>query len=248
MFGMDQNAPANSSPASDTVPQNAETFRNVPNDSEGFGKIPNHSESFRTVPHASEPFGTFRNSAERKEGHTITVREGARLFEAAGVARTERSIVNWCQPNRTGIARLDAYYDPNDRRYYITRHSIDQVIREELDKGKGEPTQIPAEPVKNLRNASDRPTPERQGPREPDGEDLKTLRQEKMDLQIMNKGKDYLIEQLKGERDQFIKQLMDFSHKVGNLETRLKQLEAPKDDRVREGETGESAQAETTAA
>jgi hypothetical protein len=43
----------------------------------------------------------------------MTVRETARLFETAGVARSERSIVNWCQKNRQGIARLDAYYDPN---------------------------------------------------------------------------------------------------------------------------------------
>src|SRR5664279_3787032 len=89
----------------------------VPNSSETFGKFRNHAESFRMLP----------NDTERKENHTLTVRETARMFEAAGVARTERSIVNWCQPNRTGIARLNSYFDPNERRYYISPQSVEQA-------------------------------------------------------------------------------------------------------------------------
>jgi hypothetical protein len=46
--------------------------------------------------------------AERKENHTLTVRETARMFDSAGAARTERSIINWCQPNRQGITRADS--------------------------------------------------------------------------------------------------------------------------------------------
>jgi hypothetical protein len=38
------------------------------------------------------------------------VREAARLFEEAGASRTERSIINWCQPNRQGVSRLDAFF------------------------------------------------------------------------------------------------------------------------------------------
>ncbi len=85
-------------------------------DAAGFRTVPNDSAAFGTVPQASAPFGAVRNDAEsfrsrpqrseRSENHTLTVREVARMFETAGVARTERSIVNWCQPNRTGIARL----------------------------------------------------------------------------------------------------------------------------------------------
>src|SRR4051794_557737 len=106
------------------IPNNAERFRNVPNTAESFGSIPKDSAPFRTVPNTSESFGNLRNTSARKEGHTVTTREAARLFEAAGVARTERSIVNWCQANRTGIARLDAYYDPNERKYFITQESV----------------------------------------------------------------------------------------------------------------------------
>ncbi len=107
----------------------------VPHSSAEFGTVQNGSESFRTVPQASESFGKVRNDSarfgniphvsERKENHSLTVREAARMFEAAGVARTERSITNRCQPNRTGVARLDAYFDPNERKYYLTPQSVE---------------------------------------------------------------------------------------------------------------------------
>src|SRR5215207_4775254 len=98
----------------------AEPFRNVPHAAEDFGNVPHHSESFRKIPNPSEAFGNVRKAAEKSDQHTLTVREVARLFEDAGVARTERSIINWCQLNRQGVARLDAFFDENERRYLIT--------------------------------------------------------------------------------------------------------------------------------
>jgi hypothetical protein len=92
-----------------------------------------HAETeFRTPPNAAEEFGKVPQVAERKENHTLTVRETARMFESAGVARTERSVINWCQPNRQGITRLDCYYDPNERKYNITPQSVDAAIQEEI--------------------------------------------------------------------------------------------------------------------
>src|ERR1017187_5179222 len=104
----------------------SEAFRNVPNDSEQFGNVPKTSERFRVV----------RNDSERRESHTLTVREVARLFEAAGGGRTARSISKRCQPNKKGIARLDAYLDPNERKYFITPESVDAAIQEELSREK----------------------------------------------------------------------------------------------------------------
>src|SRR5579859_3233506 len=95
----------------ESMPQASEAFRSVPNGSESFGKLPHVSEPFRTVPKVSEGFGNVPHS-ERRENHTLSVREVARMFETAGVARTERSIINWCQLNGQGQARLDAYFDP----------------------------------------------------------------------------------------------------------------------------------------
>ena len=102
--------------------------------SESFGNIPNASANFGTLPQSAEDFRTMRNGAERTEQHTLTVREVARLFEKAGVPRTERSIINWCQHNRQGVARLDAFFDTNERRYFITQQSVSLAVQEESAK------------------------------------------------------------------------------------------------------------------
>ena len=197
----------------------------VPNDSAGFRNVPKASESFRSLPHPSEPFGTVPTPSERKENHTLTVRDAARMFEAAGVARTERSIVNWCQQNRNGIARLDSYFDPNERKYYLTAESVERAIQEEIQKAAK--INAPSEGIGSVPKPSESPkTPAASS--EGDGGRLRELEKENLDLKIVNKGKDFLIEQLQKERDGFFGQLMESSRKVGELETRLLQLEGPK--------------------
>jgi len=61
-----------------------------------------------------------------------------------------------------------------------------------------------------------------------DDERLKELEREIFDLQITNRGKDYLIGELNKERNRFFDQLLDANRTVGQLETKLKNLEAPK--------------------
>jgi len=176
------------------------------------------------VPNDAEEFGKVPQVAERKENHTLTVRESARIFEVAGVARTERSIINWCQPNRQGIARLDSYFDPNERKYYITPQSVEAVIQEEIQRvnkssepSTSEPFGTPVAHVKHPGNTS-----------VADEKRLKELEREIFDLQIANRGKDYLIDQLKGERTSFFNELLSANRTVGQLETRLNQLDGLK--------------------
>jgi hypothetical protein len=197
----------------------SEDSRSFPKDSEEFGNVPSVSERFRTV----------RNDSEARQNHTLTVREVARLFESAGVGRTERSITNWCQPNKTGIARLDAYFDPNERRYFITPESVEAAIQEELAREKGKGTDAAAQPLDQL-NADAAKSPAGAGVRV----EADALQQEILDLSIMNKGKDYLIGELRKEREGFaverqryIEDLMRFNRRVGELETKLNQIEAP---------------------
>lgn len=98
--------------------QTAENNRTVPNVSEDVPKetldrsedVPKEEpEQYRTAPTCS---------AEHQK-HTITIREAARIFEEAGVARTERALTNWCNINTKGIRRLDCCYREDERRYYI---------------------------------------------------------------------------------------------------------------------------------
>ena len=201
------------------IPQHSVNFGNVQNDSEEFRTVRNDAEGFRTIPHVSE----------RNQNHTLTVREVARMFEAAGVARTERSIVNWFQPNRTGIARLDSYFDPNERRYYISPQSVEQAIAEE--KAKATKNKDSSEPFGNVP-----PTAETAKKTKPVLEDDKVhfreLERENLDLKIANRGKDYLIEQMQNERNGFFDQLLSANRKMGELEAKLLQIESPARSRI----------------
>jgi hypothetical protein len=200
----------------------------MPNDSsETFRRVPNDPEEFRNVPKPSERFRIVRNDSEERESHTLTVREVARLFEAAGVSRTERSITNWCQPNKTGIARLDAYLDPNERKYFITPDSVEAAIQEELAREKNANADSAISDV----GASGR---ESAG-----GSEVKTLHQEIVDLKIANRVKDKFIELLQSEtekfgheRQRYIDELMRSSRQIGELETKLRLIEAPGTDQI----------------
>lgn len=211
----------------------SEEFQNIPQGSEPFGNLPNASASFGNVPNHSEPFRIVPKAAERKENRTLTVREAARMFEAAGVARTERSIINWCQPNKTGIARLDAYFDPNERKYYVTLQSVELAIAEEKAKAakvNSEPSEAfrnDSAELKNLRNQS---SSEKRAGSEDDTENVKALEREVLNLKILNNGKDYFIDKLQTERNTILTQLIDSSRKIGELETKLLQLEAPSEN------------------
>ena len=194
--------------------------------------VPQVSAEFRILPNDSEAFGKIPQIAERKETHTLTVRETARMFEAAGVARTERSIINWCQPNRQGITRLDSYFDPNERKYFITPQSVDAVIQEEIqraNKTKEAPVSEAfgshVEPVKHGQTMAAAKA----------GDEHKFLEMEReiLDLKIANRGKDYLIDELNKERKSFFDQLLSANWKMGELETKLFQIESPASSEIK---------------
>ncbi len=201
----------------------------VPNDSEPFRIFPQTSEPFGKVPHGAETFRNLPNTSERTDNHTLTVREVARKFEAAGVARTERSIVNWCQPNPQGMARLAAFFDTNDRRWFITPQSVESAVAEEQAKA-AKSGQSPSEAVA----ATPQPSEIENGtirsrPNAGVGADNSTgSEKELMDLRILNRGKDYFIEQLQRERETMLEKLVSGSHRIGELETRLQQISAPR--------------------
>jgi hypothetical protein len=233
----------------------SEPFGNVPHDSESFGTVPKASEEFRKLPNVSESFGNTQSTVVKSENHSMTVREAARAFETSGVARTERSIINWCQPNRQGVSRLDCYFEENDHKYYITPASVERAIHEELAKAREQgvlpnPSErVKEEPEPKREEPVQRPEPET--PAEGNLARLKELELENRDLQITTRAKDMFIEQLQKdreafvhERQQLIDQLISSSRQIGELETKLLQIEAPKPQQpnlsertVREAET-----------
>lgn len=197
--------------------------------SENFRNIPNPSESFGTVPQDAESFRTLRNGAERTEQHTLTVREVARHFEQAGVARTERSITNWCQPNRQGVARLDAYFDTNERKYFITGQSVNLAIAEEQAKQSSQGAAAPSQPEPKQQRTAE--AEDSRSESDAESEKTEVFRRKLMDLEITNRVKDELLksartqlEQADEERKAYIERLIADSRRIGELETQLLQL------------------------
>ncbi len=168
-----------------------------------------------------------RNFSERTENFTLTVREVARLFEQAGVPRTERSIINWCRPNRQGVARLEAFFDENERRYYITHESVNRAVEEERAKQtmSGNP---PLAETELPHRAETRPRHD-----EKNNDRMKELERQNRDLEIATRAKDYYLERLEKELDRDVEKLVGMSRYVGELETQLLQLGgAPRGDRT----------------
>jgi len=288
-FGNEQHQDPN---PSEGLPKSSEDFRSTSE------SIPNVSESVRKDSEASpnlserntETFGNKKSLSEKTEDHTLSVREVARLFEEAGAPRTERSIINWCNPNKRGIKRLDCYFDEVDRKYFVTSQSVHSIIQEERKKQQftdfkiqdlseennnqfgnvSETNQNSSEELQkgsedfgssseSIPNASEtvrkdsetvrkEPKSEQQNERRSEYQytqsndelhRIKDIENELNDLKITNKAKDYFIDRLQEqaekerqsyieERTLFIEQLTLSSKKIGELETKLLQIEAPK--------------------
>ena len=201
------------------------TMDNPP--AEDFGNVPQPSETFGTIPNDSEHFRTVRKPSERTETHTLTVREVARLFEQAGVSRTERSIINWCRLNRQGVARLDAFFDENEGRYYITPQSVNRAVMEERAKQTATGS-APVSDTELPKHSATAPHAEAV-----DTDRMKELERQNRDLEIATRAKDFYLERLEKERGQYVEQLVGMSRYVGELETQVLQLGgAPRGDRA----------------
>lgn len=197
--------------------------------------MPQSAEEFRSVPHSAATFRIMPQAAARSEHHTLTVREVARMFENANVSRSERTIVSWCMKNRQGASKLDAFFDMNERRYYITPESAARAIEEELSKRDTltHSATLPQPSAADLRNppqdTDDFRSMRQDAEAKAQEKEIEKLRADLLDLQITNKGKDFFIKQLQEERHNHIEQLLTQSRRVGELETKLLQLEAPSD-------------------
>src|SRR3954451_15490816 len=99
---------------------------NVQQDAATDGNVPqSDAASSGTLPHVAETdYNILPHNAERTPDHTLVVRDVVRLFEAANIFISERTITNWCHPNKKGISRLDGFYDEQERCWFITPASV----------------------------------------------------------------------------------------------------------------------------
>ena len=200
------------------------------------------SETFGNVPQRSEEFGKLPNLSERTKNHTLTVRAVVKMFEQAGVARTERSIVNWCSPNKQGMTRLHCYYDPNEHKYFITPESVGLAIKEEKSKLESKKVSADSEDVGNVPKASEQEpgSIELQDKDNRNEKNIEELKGVIVDLKITNRVKDAFIKGMTEEKNNMLTKLLVYSRKVGELETKLLQLEAPKEKQLNKDEAVEA--------
>jgi hypothetical protein len=192
-------------------------------------------------------------SATRTEAHTLTTREVMKMFEAAGIPRAQRSIERYCQQGD-----LDCLPDAIERRQYITQASVDTLIGQlkELaarhqkanveqtsptdgdDTERRDATTATSESVKQG-------TPEKRGEKHAVGDNeermkemearIKELETEKLTLEIDKRVREQMVgmmrEQMTQQTQVFSKELTQQSRRVGQLETEMRQLMAPRRDR-----------------
>ena len=190
-------------------------------------------------------------SSVRREEHNLTTREALQLFEAAGLPRNQRSIERYCADGK-----LDAFFDSDEQRYYISRASAERLIGQLKEiKSRHEAVDVVG-PARSdgIRPATTQPRqqpdvrqPESEHPRiqELEGEvatlksEIKTLEEKHFTVSYEKKASEQMVtmlrEQLKEDRKEFfqqmdklMKEMGDTKQLVGELQTQLKQIAAPK--------------------
>ena len=189
-------------------------------------------------------------SSVRREEHNLTTREALQLFESAGLPRNQRSIERYCADGK-----LDAFFDSDEQRYYVSRASVDRLIGQLAEiKTRHEAMNAIGPAVSDgIRPATTTTRQERDERQESsdhaDITELKTkvasLEDEKKKLEEKNftlsyekKASDQVVtmirEQIKEDRKEFfqqmnilMKEMGDTKQLVGELQTQLKQIAAP---------------------
>lgn len=188
------------------------------------------------------------------EPYVVLVPEASEMFAAAGLPRTERAIQRFCKKGELKWALVDT---PYGSKYAITRSSIERLIIQKQQAQKFAPTdqsrpvatgpdlsrqEHDVTPTENLHEPGERyPTKDRghdtsrdDDRRQEATEDvakdqtIEKLQSQIFDLKVDNAGKQSFIRQLAAEREKWMNDTRDLSYRLGAAESRLGQLEAPK--------------------
>ena len=214
-------------------------------------KVPANSEELRKPEElSSEKPLSFPKLKPPTIDHTTTVRRAAKMFEAQGHPITERTIINWCYPTKTGQpAKLDCSWDETQTKYFITEQSMDQVMatmpnadspeeplpnfQKDANKDSESTPDIQKEDTlgsERFRNDSETPETSSETPDlgEDKGAELRRLRRENFKQAKTIEGSDIVIDQLqKGMNktvDSFTRALTKTSIQVGKLQAENERL------------------------
>ncbi|MCH7634282.1 MAG: hypothetical protein IIA36_06265 [Proteobacteria bacterium] len=198
---------------------------------------------------------TSRNdAAERDQArHTLSAEETSVIFAEAGVPRSVRTVQRYCKKGHLACITIDTEIS---EKYLIDRNSVERRIKELQQLDRILRSTVDATSREETRHdAAGHATPRHDGSENTTGK-IAELEQENLQLTIDRAAKEQVINQLVKERKEHVAQLTEQGRQIGILETRLKQIEAPR-DQAREShrttdppneEEGERGHTENTAA
>jgi hypothetical protein len=198
---------------------------------------PEHSGTDPNIPEYSENVPKNLPTAN----HSLTVKEVLTMFWKENVDITERSLTKYCHPNRQGVQLLDAYFDENERKFFITPESVPSAIEE-----------VRARKIRMKQNYGDVPNrsePERrteQNIPEHSGTDgnvpveerntqisnedkkkIEKLEEKVFDLKVSNEAKGQVIRQMQEDKKETLIMMREDRTFIGKLKTKLLQLGTP---------------------
>ena len=226
------------------------------NPTEPFSNVQNTSEDFSSLLQGSEDFNSLQSTPKRASGlgrgkkypgaeipeqgydHAdfFIMEQAYAMFESEGERRSVRMIAEYC---KTG--ELICSYDTDDKRWHITRESVGQKIARikalNARKAATVPQHASEQSSESPAAFTERPAvpqrPTEEAPPQSDSDPspfalIKKLRKRILNLRILNQGKDYVITQLQEQNRELIVRVETSSRLIGQLETKVLQLEAPK--------------------
>ena len=213
--------------------------------------VPEHSGTDPNIPERSQ------NAPENlpTSKHTLTVKEVLTMFWKEGVDITERSLTKYCHPNRQNVQLLDAYFDENERKFFITPESVPSAIeevRERKIRMKQNYVDVPNRSEPNRR--TDPNIPEHSGTDEnvpageiksqtsnDDKEKIIKLEENNFDLRVSNEAKGQIIRQMQEDKKETLIMMREDRTFIGKLKTKLLQLGTPEktltEDKINTDET-----------
>ena len=172
--------------------------------------------------------------------YTLNVDQASALFSNAGVPRSPRTIDRYCKAGHLICIKIET---ERNEKYLITRESVTARITElqqvipsgHVETQRDMSGHVESRPDMSRHDATlDQTTNDEKTKLE---KRIKELELENLDLKITNRGKDYFVEELKKQQEKFetirkemTQQLIDHSHRVGELEGVIHhaQIEAPR--------------------
>lgn len=203
---------------------------------------------------------TARNSAPSYRDtarHSLTITQASELFAQLGVPRSKRSVQRFCEQGHLDCVRIKS---ARGDQFFINRESVERYAEElrqiEAVATIGVEARHDAPQHAVARNSAPEratsmeavtETATRHQPEQGESSEVTRLKDENLNLRIDNRAKEIAIAELSRrlteDRDKFLGAMQDMSYKLGAAETRLAQIEAPKQegDETRQSATDPAA-------